>query len=62
MTQNQMSEEQISQKLEELNAQSNVEEARTVEFLGETHVHIDYSNGNIGVVSPDGTNISVYPC
>jgi len=43
-----------------LNAQSDVENAHTVEFMGNEHIHVDYVDGNIGVVSPDGSSISVF--
>jgi hypothetical protein len=59
MTQNLMSDEEIQQALDELNAQNDVENARIVTFMNEPHIHIDYTDGNIGVVSPDGSSISV---
>jgi hypothetical protein len=57
-----MTEEQMEQKLTELNAQDNVEEARVVDFLGNERIRVDYVDGNIGVVSPDGSSISVVQC
>jgi hypothetical protein len=59
MTENLMNDDEIQQKLDELNAQDHVENARVVIFMDEPHVHIDYVDGNIGIVSPDGSSISV---
>lgn len=60
MAQNQMSEEQMQTKLDELNAQEEIENAHVVEFLGNEHIHIDYQSGDIGIVSPDGSSVAVF--
>lgn len=62
MTQNQLTDEQMQDKLTELNAQDDVENAHVVEFLGNEHIHVDYQCGDIGIVSPDGSDISVVQC
>jgi hypothetical protein len=62
MTRNQLTDEQMQDKLTELNAQDSVENARIVEFMGNEHIHVDYQSGDIGTVSPDGSDISVVQC
>lgn len=54
----QISDDEMQTKLDELNSRDNVEEARVVTFLGEDHIHIDYTNGDIGI-SQDGDSILV---
>jgi len=48
-----MDRQQMSQIVDDLNQRDEVDNARIVEFLGESHVHIDYTNGNIGTISKD---------
>lgn len=57
---NLMSDDEMQEKLTELNQQEEVEEARIVEFLNDPHIHVDYTNGSIGIVSPDGSSIAVF--
>lgn len=61
MTKQLLNDDELQQIISDLNEQEDVENARIVTFAGEPHVHIDYVDGNIGVVSPDGNSISVIP-
>jgi hypothetical protein len=53
-----LSDEEMQAKVDELSKLEDVQEARVVEFLGEQHIHVDYTNGNIGI-SQDGESILV---
>lgn len=57
---NKMTDEQMQRKLTELNEQEEIEDARIVTFMNEPHIHVDYADGAIGVVSPDGSSVSVF--
>ena len=50
-----MNRQQMEQAVSDLNQRGEVEEARIVEFLGKPHVHIDFQDGNIGVIGEEGT-------
>ena len=48
-----MDRQQMEQVATDLNQRDEVDNARVVEFLGEPHVHIDFTTGAIGTISTE---------